>query len=163
MSLSNYFLGSFKDGQFRDIEGMREKSDSRKLIFVREDTTTRVYDDVNYVDIPFLYAQACRNEGMYVMRETGGEHENDRYYEVESSDSGLNETEVVCAYDEDNDSIYAVSYLDCDENDIFMTSETIGRQNALDILHEEIKGDTEVVRVDKIKGDTEVVRVDKIF
>lgn len=148
MSVSTYFLGSFKDGQYRDIEGMREKSDSGKLVFIHEDATTRVYDDVDYVDVPSLYAEVCGNEGMYVMFETGGENEEDRYFESEVSGCELNARKVVCAYDSDDDAIYAVSYLDIDENDIYRTSETVGRDAALDMLNIEIDGDTDVVRID---------------
>ena len=148
MSVSTYFLGSFKDGQYRDIEGMREKSDSGKLVFVHEDATTRVYDDVDYVDVAALYAEACGDEGLYVMFEKGGENEDDRYFEAETSDSELNESKVVCAYNLDDDCIYSASYLDIDENDVYRTSETVGRSAALDMLDIEIDGDADVVRID---------------
>ena len=149
MSVSTYYLGSFKDGQFSDIEDFRRKSDSKKLIFIHEDATTRVYDDVDYVEVPALYAEACANEGMYIMIETGGENESDRYFECETSDSELNDTHILCAYDIDDNVIETVLYLNVDENDIYMTSETIGKENGLNILEKEIEGNEEVVRIDK--------------
>jgi len=149
MSVANYFLGSFKDGKFRDVETMRQKSTNGKLILIHEDATTRVYDDVNYIEVPALYAEACSNEGMYIIRESGGEDERDRYFECETSDSALNDTKVICAYDIDDDAVEAVSYLDVDENDIYMTSETIGKEAALAILHEAIDGNEDILRVDR--------------
>jgi len=145
--LSLYFLGSWKDGEFDKTEDLREKSENGKLVKVYEDTTTRVYEDVNYVDVAALYAEACADEGMYVMYEKDSNNDRDRYFECESSDSELNDSKYVYAYDKDGDVLYSASYLDIDENDVFRTSETIGRSAALDILDIEIGGDEDVVRV----------------
>jgi len=148
MDVSTYFLNSYKDGQYFDIDEMRAKSDSKKLLFVREDSTTRVYDDVDYVNVAALYAEACGNEGIYVMIQRGCENDSDRCFDVETSDCELMSSETVSAYDADGEILYSCSYLDLDENDIFMTSETVGREAALNMLALEIAGDEDVVRVD---------------
>ena len=147
--LAIYSLKTYKDGQFVDFAELKKKSDTGKIVIVHEDATNYVYEDVLYQDVATLYAMVCGNQGMYVMREVGSGDENIRRFECETSDSQLNESEVVCAYDSDDDAIYSVSYLDCDENDIFMTSETVGKEDALNMLELEINGDEDVVRVDK--------------
>ena len=146
MEVANYFLGSYKDGQFNDVETFRKNSETGKLIFIHEDATTRVYEDSAYVDVAFLYSLACANqEGSYLMREVGGENEEDRYYESEES-LELNDIKYLHAEDKDGDVLYSVAYLD-DDDEIFATSEIVGKESAMSELLAEIDGDEDIVRV----------------
>ena len=93
-----------------------------------------------------LYAESM--EVPYVIREVDSVNDNVHSFEcVTSGDGEFEHSKTVCAYDKEGDCIYSASYLDADENVIYRTSETIGREAALQILEEEIDGDNDVVEI----------------
>ena len=144
MKPSDFFIKSFRDGEPIDYDYYTKKYG--EIIEIHEDTTTRLYIDDKDIDVAALYAESI--EVPYVIKEVGSINDNVHSFEcVTSCDGEFEHSKTLCAYDKEGDCIYAASYLDVDENEIYRTSETIGRAAALQILEEEIDGDSDVVEI----------------
>ena len=147
MNLSDYYIGSWKRGGYQDIEGMREKSSNGNLILIEEDATIYVYEDSEYDDVVQLFSEVRETEGVFILKETKGETE-DRYFEC-TVGYELPEQKLIRAIDKDGDILYAVAYLD-EDDEIYDTNLTIGKVRALHELIKDMDNDDDIVRIEFI-------------
>ena len=155
MDLSYYKLGSFRDGQVIDREYLRSKSKNGKLIFIKEDATTYVYEDSELDNIVDLFAEGLGGVGSFIIFSIGCDeyNENDKCYKAITGDEVEEYTKSILAYDEDNDVIYGQSYIPLDDaEDVCRASEHIGMDAALKALVDEIDGDEDVVVIKVVKN-----------
>jgi hypothetical protein len=145
MDLSHYYLGKWKRGEYQDIEGMREKSSSGKLVLIEEDTTINVYEDMDSVDVAQLYAEVCGQTGTFVLRKSKGKTE-DRYFKC-TTGFEYPEQKAIFATDKDGNELNSVVYLN-EDDEIYDTNLTIGKEKALQELKKDIDSDDDTIKIE---------------
>jgi hypothetical protein len=109
MSLSLYFLGSFKRGQFDITSECKEKSETGNIISIDDgDVTTYIYEKINHFEIKELrgfVSEAFGAECNYVA--TFNENEGNISVAFNGSiDNEIEGIENILFYDEDGDEEY---------------------------------------------------------
>jgi hypothetical protein len=150
----DYLLGHFRDGEFIDIDCLRGKSESKKLVFIKEDATTFVYDKSCPENIADEWGEAKALKGKYVIFEQNciSLNEEDDCYRIITGDEVNEYTKTIVAYDKEGDDLYAESFISLDDaDDVYISSEYIGMDAALKALVDEIEGDEDVVMIKVVK------------